>query len=326
MKYLVRKIMFLLLTIWAALTINFVLPRLMPGNPAEVMVAKFRGKITPQAMNALKIAFGIDVHQNIFVQYFRYIQNTMKGNFGISITYFPMPVKSMLAQSIPWTLGLVGTSTIIAFTLGTLLGIKSAWKRNNFLADMSVPIGLFLKSIPYFWLALLFLYLFSFKLSWFPLAGGSSGKFIGFKEILDILYHSILPAFTIVVAASGGWILTMRNNMISVLSEDYITFAAAKGLKEKEIMYKYGARNAILPNMTGFAMALGFIIGGSLLTEMVFSYPGVGYILYQAVESLDYPLMQAIFLFISLAVLAANFLADVTYVLLDPRVRNGGKE
>ena len=323
---LLRKIGFMLLTIWVALTINFALPRLMPGNPAQTVMAKFRGKLPPRALHSLEVAFGINVKQNMFVQYWNYLNNTFHGKLGLSITYFPEPVSKLLERAIPWTLSLVGVSTIIAFIFGTLLGIKSAWKRNHFLYDMSVPVGLFLQAIPYFWLALLFLYAFAYELGWFPLAGGTSGYYTGFLNILDMIYHSVLPALTIIITASGGWLLTMRNNMINVLSEDYVTFAAAKGIPDKKVMYQYAARNAMLPSITGFAMAIGYAVGGALVTEMVFSYPGVGYLLFQAVESLDYPLMQAIFSVISIAVILANFLADVALIFLDPRIRSGGRE
>ena len=164
-------------------------------------------------------------------------------------------------------------------------------------------------------------------LGWFPRSGGYSTTVVredGLAWLISVLYHSFLPALTIIVTATGGWLLTMRNNLVGVLGEDYVAFARAKGLSERRVMFRYAARNAILPSFTAFAMALGFVISGSLLTEIVFSYPGIGFSLYQAVVSLDYPLMQAIFLFITLAVLVANFMVDIVYTLLDPRVRSEG--
>ena len=325
MRYLLYKVSILVFTAWVALTINFFLPRVMPGNPAEVMVAKFQGKLPTQAIKALSIAFGLNVKENIFRQYLDYCVRMFRGDFGLSLTYYPMPVSKILAQAIPWTLGLYGTTTVLAFVLGSGLGAISAWWRGNWLADGLALLALFFQSMPYFWFALLILYVFSFILGWFPLGGGYAilGS-SGFPRLLSILYHSVLPGITIVITAAGGWLMTMRNNMVSVLAADYITFARAKGLPSREIIYRYAARNAILPSFTGFAMALGFVISGAILTEIVFSYPGVGYTLYQAVLGLDYPLMQAIFLFITLAVLLANFLADLTYILLDPRVGSGG--
>lgn len=327
MRYITKRIIFFLVTAWAALTMNFILPRLMPGNPAEVMIAKFQGRLNPQAIKALEIEFGINVHQNIFIQYIDYLKRMVVGNFGISVTFYPTSVGQVLSQAIPWTVGLFGISTVIAFLLGTILGIRTSWKRNSASSSIVVPLSLFLNSMPYFWFALVIVYILAFQLRLFPLGGAysSSGGLSGFTLIGSILYHAILPATTIIVTAMGGWLLTMRNNMISVLSDDFVTFARAKGLPDRVIEYKYAARNAILPSFTGFAMALGFIISGALLTEIVFSYPGVGYLLYQSVLNIDYPLMQAIFLFITIAVLTANFIADIVYVFLDPRVRTGGE-
>ncbi len=326
-RYIAKRVIFFIITAWAALTINFILPRLMPGNPAEVMIAKFRGRLNPQAISALEIAFGINVHQNIFIQYADYLKRMIVGNFGVSVSFYPTSVNQVLSQAIPWTVGLFGVSTVIAFLLGTILGIRTSWRRSSASSSIIVPFSLFLNSMPYFWFALVIQYIFAFELGWFPLGGAysSSGSPSGWALVGSILYYAILPATTIIVTAMGGWLLTMRNNMISVLSDDFVTFARAKGLPDRVIEYKYAARNAILPSFTGFAMALGFIISGALLTEIVFSYPGVGYLLYQSVLNIDYPLMQAIFLFITIAVLTANFIADIVYVFLDPRVRTGSE-
>lgn len=326
MGYLIRRLGFFALTAWAALTINFVLPRLMPGNPAQVMIAKFQGKLSTQALRALEIAFGLNVRQSLWDQYIDYWRRLLKGDLGVSLTYYPTPVNEILRQSIPWTLGLVGAATVVAFGVGTLLGIHSAWRRGRWAADTLVPVALFLNSVPYFWFALVVLYVFAFVVGWFPLgAAYSVGESqSSFEFVRSVIRHGFLPFVTIVVTAMGGWLLTIRNNMVSVLAEEYITFARAKGLPSRTVEYRYAARNAILPSFTAFSMAIGFVVGGALLTEMVFAYPGVGFVLYQAVTSLDYPLMQAIFLFISLAVLVANFLADLTLAFLDPRVRAGG--
>ncbi len=323
MRYLLYRILLLLLTAWVALTVNFALPYLMPGDPASVMVAKFQGRLEPQAIKALSIAFGVGVNESIFQQYLHYWGRILRGDFGTSLAYYPTPVSRVLGQAIPWTLGLCGTATILAFIFGSGLGIVSAWRRGSRLGDGLVPLALFLKSMPQFWFGLLTLYVFGFILGWFPLSGGYAiTSAPGAARVLSILYHSFLPGMTMLITALGGWVMTMRNNMISILAEDYITFAHAKGLSTRQIIYHYAARNAILPSFTGFAMALGFVVSGAILIERVFSYPGVGYMLYQAVISLDYPLMQASFLFITLAVLLANFFADLTYVFLDPRVRS----
>ncbi len=322
MKYLLNKIAFFLITLWVAMTINFMLPRLMPGNPAIAMIARYKGRISIQALHSIEVAFGLNVHQNIFQQYISYIGRTLTFNFGTSLVYYPLSVSEEIAIHMPWTIGLMGITTVISFIAGTWIGVKAAWRRNSPLSSSSVVISLFLNSVPYFWIALLFQYIFGFVLGWFPISGAYSiTQTGGLNLIVSILYHAILPSLTIFITSMGGWILTMRNNMIDELSSDYSIFAYAKGLPEKRIEYNYVARNAILPNFTQFAMAIGFIVSGALLTEMVFSYPGIGYVLYQSVIGLDYPLMQALFFFITLSVLVANFIMDLLYILVDPRVR-----
>jgi peptide/nickel transport system permease protein len=325
-RYLVRRFLLLILTAWIAITINFILPRLMPGNPVEAMFARFQGKLPPQAMAALTDMFGLHTHAPLLTQYVTYLGQMVTGHFGVSITYFPSTVSQVIGQTLPWTVVLVGVTTVLAFLIGTGVGILAAWRRGSRLDAVLVPVGLLLNSMPYFWAALLILYVFAFVLGWFPTGGGINlrAHLVGFQALLSVARYAVLPAATIVLTASGGWILTMRNNMVAVLQADFVKFARARGLSDRTIRYQYAARNAILPNFTGFAMAIGFVVSGALLTEIVFSYPGIGYTLYEAVLNLDYPLMQALFLIIAVAVLVANFIADVVYVLLDPRIRTEG--
>ena len=323
MKHLLRRIGFYLVALWASITINFLIPRLAPGDPAGALMGHFQGRMSPQAVRALELQFGLS-HDPLFLQYFEYLGNLFHGNLGISFTYFPTPVTTVLAQEIPWTLALIGISVVISFKIGTLLGIVIAWKRGSSLDNVLPPILTFFSAIPYFWLALILLYVFAYILNWFPLNGGyTTGLTAGWNAdfLLSALYHGLLPAFTIVLASVAGWMLTMRNTMITTMTEDYVLLAEAKGLSQRRIMFTYAARNAILPNVTGFALSLGFVIGGSLLTEVVFSYPGIGYAILQAAQNSDYPLLQGIFLLIAIGVLGANFIADLVYVALDPRVR-----
>lgn len=323
MRHLLRRIVFYLVALWAAVTLNFLIPRLAPGDPASTLIARFQGRIDPRALQALEVAFGIS-HASLWTQYFQYLNNLLHGNLGLSITYFPTPVSTVIAEDLPWTLGLVGISAIISFIIGTLLGVIIAWKRGSALDSILPPIMTFIAAIPYFWFALIVLYVLAFLLNLFPVSGAYDTSIeVGFTPdfLVSLLQHAILPAFTIVVGSVSGWMLGMRNTMITTISEDYVLMAKAKGLAERRVMLAYAARNAILPNVTGFALALGFVVGGALLTEVVFSYPGIGFALLQAVQNSDFALLQAIFLIIVIAVLIANFIADLVYVALDPRVR-----
>jgi peptide/nickel transport system permease protein len=327
MRYLLRRIGFYLIALWAAITINFLIPRLVPGDPAEIFMSRMRGHASPQMLHALEISLGVS-HDPLWVQYVQYLNNLLHGNLGISLTYMPTPVTQILAQDIPWTIVLVGTALVISFIIGTILGVIVVWRRGSFHDVLWTPFFGFLSAIPYFWLALVLLYFLGSKLSWFPLHGGydtdntTPGWSIDF--IVSAAQYAILPALTIVIASIAGWMLGMRNAMITTLSEDYVLMAEAKGLKQRRIMYMYAARNAILPNITAFALSLGFVVSGSLLTEIVFSYPGIGLATLEAVDNHDYALLQGAFLVICIAVLAANFLADFVYILLDPRVRLRG--
>ena len=325
MRYLIRRLGFYLVTAWAAITLNFLIPRLMPGNPVELLISHFKGRISPAALKSLTILFGLN-HQSMLSQYWSYWDNLFHGNLGISFTYFPTPVIQVIMSALPWTAVLVGTSTVLSFIIGTVAGVLVGSRRGSWL-EASLPISTFFSAIPYFWFALVVLYLFAVVVQWLPLSGGySSGDTIGWNTqfLLSAVDHAILPAFTIIASSIAGWLLGMRNMMIVTLNEDYIILAEAKGLSKARISFVYAARNAILPSLASFALSLGFVVSGAILVEIVFSYPGIGYVLFAAVNNSDYPLMQGVFLVITLAVLFANIAADVFYVLLDPRTRQEG--
>lgn len=327
MRYYVRRVSFYVLAAWAAITLNFLLPRLMPGNPVEVLLARLKGHLSPRATNALMIEFGLKHHTSLVAEYFSYLGQLAHGQLGVSITYFPTSVSSVIGEALPWTIALIGFATIVSFALGTALGIIVGWRRGSRL-DLLLPVTTFFSAVPYFWLALLAVMLFGSVLGWFPTSGGYGlTNTIGFNLpfIEAAISHSVLPALTIIVASIAGWLLSMRNMMVSVLGEDYVALAQAKGLPGHRVMLVYGARNAILPNVANFALSLGFIVSGAILTEAVFSYPGIGYLLFEAVSNEDFPLAQAIFLVITITVLLANLLADVLYGLLDPRARQAAR-
>jgi len=325
-RYLIQRLLFLILSLWAAVTINFILPRMMPGNPAGIMFAKFQGKLSSSAIKALETAFGFN-HNPMIIQYFSYLKGLVTGHWGVSFTYFPTPVTQVISGSIPWTIGLVGISTIISFVFGTALGMLIAWRRNGAL-DSILPTSLmFLQSMPSFWVAFMLLYIFGFLFSWFPMSHAYSSLLTlepTAPVIASIVYHGILPGLTIFLTSLSGWMIGMRNNMINTLGEDYVVFGEAKGLSTSRLIFSYAARNAILPQITSFGIAIGTVVSGAILVEEVFSYPGIGYQLVTAVTNEDYPLIQSAFLIIAVSVLVANFIVDLVLAKLDPRVSTGG--
>jgi peptide/nickel transport system permease protein len=326
MSFILKRIGFYLFTAWAAITINFFIPRLMPGDPVLSVMSKFQGQLSTQAIHSLYVLFGLDKHESMWQQYIDYWKQLAHGNLGLSFTYFPTPVSEILKSSLPWTIALIGLTTILSFFIGTSAGMVAGWRRGGWV-DALLPATTFLSSVPYFWLGLIVIFLLTGPGSYFPSNGGFTPGIVPgwtWSFVNTALLHSVLPAATILVTTMSGWILSMRNMMVTVGAEDYITVAHAKGLRDRRVMFSYAARNALLPNVSGFALSLGFIVGGALLVEIVFSYPGIGYQLLNAVGSEDYPLIQGIFLVITLAVLAANMLADIVYLFLDPRTRREG--
>jgi peptide/nickel transport system permease protein len=322
MSFIVRRLVFYIVAAWVALTVNFFIPRAMPGNAVQAIMAKFPS-LQPSSYKALEALLGVGHPGSIWSQYGSYLDDVFHFNFGTDVTQYPAPVSTLLAETIPWTLILVGSATVIAFVVGTGLGIVAGWRHGGRL-DRVLPGLMFLQAIPYFFFALILLELFAAKLHVFPLGQGyAQGLVPGWHWdfIGSAIYHSLLPALTIVLTSIAGWMLQMRNVMITTVGEDYVIAAQAKGLHNRRVIFTYAARNAILPQLQGFALALGFVVSGALIMEIVFSYPGIGLLLLTAVTSSDYPLMQAIFLVITFAVLLANIVVDVIIVLSDPRAR-----
>jgi peptide/nickel transport system permease protein len=322
MRVLTRRIVFYVLTALVAITVDFLIPRLMPGNPVEALLARLQSQVTTGTIKSLEAQFGLNTREGLWGQYVHYLNNIVHGNLGISTGYYPSTVASVIRGGLPWTLGLVGIATVISFALGTALGALVGWRRGSWLDNM-LPAMTFFQAAPYFFIAFLALDLFATRLGWFPTGQAYSlGTFPAWNLSYagDVLSHAVLPALTIVVCSAAGWIVGMRNVMVTTMDEDYVLVAHAKGLGRRRVVW-YAARNAILPSISGFSLAIGFVVSGALLTEIVFSYPGLGWILLQAVNNRDYPLLQGIFLIITFTVLAANLAADFVYVLLDPRTR-----
>ena len=260
MKYLLTRCGFYGVAAWIAISLNFIIPRLMPGDPASTMFARFQGKLEPEAMAALQEALGFASDATLLEQYWDYLVHTLSGDFGTSIAYFPAPVSEIVQGGLAWTVGLTGLTVIISFCIGTFLGVLATWRRTGWLDSIVPPALALIGAFPYFLLAMAVLYIFGFKLAWFPLGrgyGSDANPGLNWLFLSDIVRHGFLPAVTIVVCTLGGWMLSMRNTMVSVLGSDYITVARAKGLSSRRVMLHYAARNALLPNITGFGMALG---------------------------------------------------------------------
>jgi len=331
-RYLIRRLGFFVLTLWAAMTLNFFIPRLMPGSPEQALRDRFSkggNIVTPEQLRTVLAEFGFDPGKNILLQYVEYLKSMVTGHWGVSIgSSLGVPVTKLIGSALPWTVGLVGITTVLAFAIGTLIGTISGWRRGGLIDGVLPPIFIVTSAIPYFLVSLVLISLFALGSN--PvlpndfnydqgLTPGFTPEFVG-----SVLKHGILPAATILITAVGAWILTMRNNMITVLAEDYVRMARAKGIPSRKIMYGYAGRNAFLPNLSGFAMSLGFVISGTILVEYVFNYPGLGYMFYNATVSTDYPLLQALFLLVTLAVLICVLLCDFAVFLLDPRARTKG--
>jgi peptide/nickel transport system permease protein len=321
-KFILRRLAFYAVAAWVALTLNFFIPRAMPGNAVEAIMSKFPN-LQPSAYRALEAMLGVGHPGSLWNQYLAYLDDVVHLNFGTDVMEYPAQVSTLLAQTIPWTLTLVGTATVIAFFVGTGLGIVAGWRHGGWL-ERGLPGLMFLQAMPYFFLALILIELLAVRAHLFPIGQGYAGGLVpGWHAafIGSAIYHALLPALTIVITSVAGWMLQMRNVMITTIGEDYVVAAQAKGLRSRRVVFTYAARNALLPQLQGFGLALGFVVSGALIMEIVFSYPGIGLLLLSAVSSDDFPLMQAIFLVITFAVLIANLIVDVLLVAFDPRVR-----
>ncbi|HEV2635270.1 MAG TPA: ABC transporter permease [Actinocrinis sp.] len=328
MRFILRRVGMFLFTLWAALTLNFFIPRFMPGNPLQSLEARSRGKISPAALAQMLSSFGYKPNANWVVQYFTYLRDMFTGNWGVSLTVQPgNSVRTMVGQSLPWTLGLIGLTTILAFLIGTGIGIVAGWRRGGALDSWLPSTFVVTTAFPFFVVGMLLITIVSRLPGHWPTDDNDDTSIVpglspGFIE--SVLQHAALPALALMITSIGGWVLTMRNNMITTLAEDYIRMARAKGLSNRKIMYGYAARNAMLPNLSGLAMSLGFVLSGAILVEYVFNYQGVGYMLLNAVDSTDYPVMQVLFMLYTVAVLVALLISDFVMVWLDPRARAKG--
>lgn len=321
MRLIARRLGLYAVTAWVAISVNFLLPHLMPGNPIQTLIGKIQGQVTKQEINAIRLSFGGGLHNSLWSQYTTYLGQLLHGNLGVSIT-LSAPVTTILKASVPWTIGLIGVSTLLSFLIGTFCGALLGWTRGSRL-DSLIPTATFFQAIPYFFLATVMLLVFASNLRWFPVLGAYSQNLQPgwtWPFAASAFRYAELPVISIVLSSVAGWMLGMRNMMITMVGEDFVLMSVAMGLPKRKVIMA-AARNAVLPSIANLSLAIGLVVSGALLVELVFNYPGVGDLLLNAVQNEDYPLIQGIFLVITLTVLAANLLADLVYLLLDPRTR-----
>ncbi len=329
-KYILKKLSVFLIVFFGALILNFVLPRLIPGDPAytvyEDVLREGGGSINLTYLHQLEVEYGIS-NKPIYIQFFTYVIDLFHGNLGVSIAYYPVPVATILAEALPWTLFLVISSITLSFFIGNRLGRYAGMNRNT-TKDLAVDLfAMFMAAFPAFVLAFIMLDIFSVYGKLFPIGGAySSSVNMGFNApfIISVLYHAVLPVATIMLTSLGGWVLGMRNNIIPNVNSDYINFSENLGMKDYQLK-KIAYRNAILPNLTGFSMSIGLSVSGVIIEESIFSYPGVGLYMITAIDNLDYPLLQGIFLMVIIAVLVGNLVVDILYGFLDPRIKQEGE-
>lgn len=318
--YLALQALRYVLTFLIIVTLIFLIPRMMPGDPFISVMGEEVYYRSPDLVAELKAQYGFD--QPLPEQYLSYLQNLAMRNFGYSFHY-SQPVWGVIAYKLKWTLVLLVPSTILGAILGIVVGSAAGWRRSSGVDTGITSLFLFLYSMPHYWLAMLFVLIFAFYLGLFPLSGITQGGLMGATKILDVMWHMALPVAVLTLFGTAYNYLVMRNSVVQVSSEGFILTARAKGLQERDILFRHVLRNAMLPVITVLALDFGFMVSGTLLVEIVFSWGGMGTLIYDAVLARDYPLLHGCFLIITICVLVANFLADIAYAVLDPRIRGG---
>lgn len=326
-RYVLQRLLILVVTVAISVTIVFFAPRMVPGDPLGAIFLKLAsvgGSLGSQDLvDQYRFMFGLDLP--LWEQYVRFLRELAHGNLGYSISSFPSEVSTLLVAALPWTIGLLTVTTLLSWVLGSLIGAVTGWQGAKSLLSRSlVPVALVLYTIPYYILAIILVFLLAFVWPVFPLSGAHS---VGVTPrwtldfIRDVLRHSILPALSIILVSLGWWFLSMRSLITTLKGEDYILNAEAKGLPDRRILWGYAFRNALLPQTTGLAISLGGIVGGALITEVIFAYPGIGWLIYNSITGLDFPVIQGGVLLIIFSVALANFIIDLIYPLIDPRIR-----
>jgi peptide/nickel transport system permease protein len=326
MRWFARRLVFYVFALWVALTINFLLPRLMPGSPLDGILQHLTPSqlsANPGIVNTYEALLG-GGDNSIWEDYVTYLQRIVHFDFGVSTSHYPAPVSEVVGQTLPYSIFLVGVAFALSFVLGTAIGMFAAWRRGGLVDGVFVPTFMALSAFPAFFTALLGLYFLGLKLDWFPIQHAydtSLSPGLNWEFLSSAFRHAQLPILVILAAFTGGWMLNMRTVMINTIGEDYVTLAHAKGLRDRRVMTSYAARNAILPPLNGFAALFGSAVGGLVFVEYIFSYPGAGLTLQNAVLGNDYALAQALLVVLSVCVIAANLIMDVLNLILDPRLR-----
>ncbi len=324
--YVIQRVGMFFLTIWIGATLIYIIPRMMPGDPVAGVISRMvaqSGSVENQAeiIAAWREKFGLD--DPPLVQYGRYVTNMLTLDLDYSLAWFPSRVIELIARGLPWTIGLLAISVVISFTLGNVIGALMGWRRTAPLVKSVLPLSLIFTSVPFFMLGMLFIYFFAYILRVLP-ASGSAGRGIfpglTLEYIGTVIQHGILPAMAVVVGSMGFWAIGMRGMMITTDGEDYMILAQAKGLKPRRVFLRYSVRNAILPQITALALTMGSLVAGNILVEYVFSYPGVGYLLYQGIVNNDFNVIQGVVFVLIAAVSFAVLMIDLLYPLIDPRI------
>jgi peptide/nickel transport system permease protein len=326
MRWFARRLAFYAFALWVALTLNFLLPRLMPGDPIAGLLQHLSPAqlaANPGLIQTYEALLG-GTHNSIWQDYVTYLSRIVHFDFGLSTSNYPTPVSEVIGRTLPYSIFLVGVAFVLAFVIGTAIGMVAAWRRGGAIDSVLVPAFMAVGAFPAFFIALLGLYFLGLKLEWFPIQHAYDTALtpgLDWTFLSSVFRHAQLPILVVIAAYTGAWVLNMRTVMINTISEDYVTMAHAKGLRDRRVMTRYAGRNAILPPLNGFAPLFASAVGGLVFVEFIFSYPGAGYTLQQAVLGNDYPLAQALLVVLSVCVIVANLIMDLLNFILDPRLR-----
>ncbi len=328
--FIARRFVVFLITVWLAATLIWIIPRLAPGDPVSAMVGRLSASAgfvenADAIIEGWKAKFGLN--DALYIQYFRYLKGCLQFDFGYSLAYFPTPVNDMINRAMPWTIGLLLLTVILTFLIGNFLGAIMVWGRTPQLFKRLIPFAMIFTSIPTILSALFLIYVFSFLLNWFPMRGAYDLELIptlSWEFATSVVYHGTLPALSIILVSFGYWTLGMRGMMITVQGEDYIHLAQAKGLRPFYVLYRYMVRNAILPQITAFALQIGLLVSGQVLVEVIFGYQGMGWLIYDAIITQDFAVIQGTSFIIIVMTALAVLIVDLAYPLIDPRISHSG--